>query len=936
LLASIPIWKMGLTGIWDFADAGIPLYFVEGLLSHLCAWGHHVNTGTNFMPIVIEQTPLLLFSALLEFIGVLPVIINRLILFGAFALAGWGMYRLIKTIFLFDSRSLTRLACISGSMFNMYNPNNIGHLEIGGYNFIVISGMLPLTMSFIYEGFKASQSGIKWLRYSLLTAFSSVVLLTQHREINVLLVPFLGVFCLTLVIKNISKPRLLFNDIKFLSVTFFASIGLNLFWIIPLLSIYFTTSFVESIYSNPYFPERLMIISTRNNIWIQSFRMQQYSSNRLAVFVRGNWIPWITSPANVLVGIVLSCLAYSSLILRRERKVALFAAATALFTALSTGLSPPFGPIYAWLWNNLLIFRAFNNPLKFFHIVQLGYSVLLGVATAEIARRISSLHLARTSPQMVFKLPLPKIFVVIVIFLISFNSYPLFSGNLDGILEPAQIPQYYYEARTWLQDQKGDFRIMMLPQPLTGSYVWTPKQPAVYGMSPISNQFFASSHPVIDMIEARVQPHVTPAGSPDLAITYYLYDLLMNYYSTYTFDMLYRPEIWVDANFTSGWVFIQSDSGVTSYNFTSLGNNKGVIETVTSEQPAGILYGKSVPSISTDKFPYFVARLKGDGESQYLFQLYMNGGMYDSGIQTSPEEAKTLIIYLPPGKSINKVLLQAKCPWLGSAVIHWEFIMFLDSLPQGFSISKMLNLLSIKYLIVSDDLASPGPGREPVDTTTLRDFLEKLSDVKLVERFGALYVYENVGYENTQVYASTNYIFLPDDVNTQVMKNYYTSVGRGESNISDLAALSLKSLPHPYYSDIGVNLTDNAAIPQIAEKKHVNLTYERISPSEYKVNVNAERPFVLIFSETYDEQWSLTTTEGEAVPYHFVINFYANGWYVNKTGDYTLTLYFSPQRFLNQGLYGTIVSATFLLILIFVFDVKRIVSEQVSKIGLFG
>lgn len=940
LCALIPIWKMGLTGIWDFTDAGLPFNQVSAFLTHLYAWNHFVNLGSNVLSTNLVGTPLLFLSALLEVIRTPLVLINRLTLFSSFALAGWGMYYLVKTMFPFEKRFFARLAGLAGALFNMFNPYNIYHLETGGYNFIIIAGMLPLTMAFIYKGFKASQSKAKWIQYSILTAASCVILLTQNEEMTVLLVLFLGVFCLALLIGNLSKLRSLLNNIKFLSVTFIASVGLNLFWLLPELEIYFNTSFVSNIFSNPYFSQMSGIRSGGADILIQSFRLQAYSSNLLAGFVRGNWVTWITSPANVLVGIALCCMAYASLFLRKGRKIAFFAVATALSTGLSIGLAPPLGSIYAWLWNNFIVFRAFSNPALFLQIVQLGYSVLLGVFTAEIARRISSWHLAITGPQRIFKLSFSKIFAIIMIFLILFNAYPILSGNLNGILETFQVPNYYYQTSSWLQNQQGDFRVMMLPEETTGSYTWTPTQPAIYGMSAASFLMFTET-PVIDFIPARIQSWVTPTGAPDVAISYYLYNLLMNAYSDYTFNMLYHPGIWADDNFTSGWNFVQKDPGVTSSNFTGLGNMQGAVETVTSTQVAGVWYKKSV-SISTDEFPYFIVRFSGNGSSQYVFQLNWNNGGYNSGVQQSPNEPTTLIMQLPPGKTVNTVLLQAKCPWAGTATIHWDFVMFSDSIPPNVGISKMLNLLNIKYLIVSNDLAD-AVTRQPVDTTTLRDFLGKMSDIKLVECFGALYIYENLNYEDTQIYGSTNYVLgstnyvlgSTDYTNsnlTHEMDNFFALVTNNQLNITDMVYLLPQSLPPSYYASSTVNLSQSSVVtPEFTGAEDVNLTYKQISPCEYKVNVNADKPFVLVFSETYDNQWSLYTEDGQAVPCHFIANFYANGWYIQKTGNYTLTLYFTPQNYLNMGLYGTAASAIILFAILVLFEAKRMHALKSKK-----
>jgi hypothetical protein len=935
IFALIPIWKMGLTGIWSFADAAFPFYPQTYFSASLYAWSHQFWTGLNYMPAFITLGPERVFWAFLSFIGLPLTLINRLTLVGAFALSGFGMYYLMKTIFPFREQSTGRLACIIAALFNMYNPVNIGWLEIGGYNYIIIAGMLPITIAFIYKGFKTSGEGTKWLWYSFLTGLSSMVLLTQQIEMTILVTAFVVVISVSFLLKNIKRPPMALNNSKFLSVTLLISLGLNLWWIIPLVSLYSGTGFVAATYSSNYFLQRLQTISGYPNLLLQTFRMQYYNPNYPAVFVSGNWIDWIASPLNIVVGTLLSCIAYSSLLFRRDSKVALFALSTAFFTVLATGLNPPLGGVYIWLWQNVTVFRAFNNPLKFLNIALLGYSVLLGLAVAEISSWINkkSLDLIFASATKSLKLSFSKIFVVFIVFLILFNSYPLLSGNLSGILEPAQVPDYYYQTRSFMLNQTGDFRVMMVPQLTTGSYVWAPKEPAIYGMIPMSLNVFPV--PVIDLIPARVQSHISPVGSPELNIASYVYKSILTQ-GAYTFDQLYETGFWADDNFTDGWNFVQADLGVISSNFSSLGTKMGAVETVTSQNATGVWYAAQIPPTNTDSFPYLVVQLRGNEKSEYVISVYdSSGSIYNSGVQKAPTSLESLTIQLPPGKTVTRIFLQAKCSEPGNANIYWSFLMFMNTLPHGSGIGKMLNLLNIKYLVLSKDLADPIT-HEPISVSFIQDFLGNQSDLQFVRSFGDLSIYENLVYEETQVYGSTNYVFLSNDNEVQQMSNYSSLVNRNYINTTDIVALSPDSLPFQYYCDTSANVT-NGIMDNLPTNSNVQLDYVRINPSEYTIRVNTTKPFVLTFSETYNSQWVLQTSNSHNIPYHFITNFYANGWYINKTGNYILTLYFVPQTYINQGILGSLFSVTIVLCAIAILTFKKFrVKRTKSTRGRLG
>jgi hypothetical protein len=84
---------------------------------------------------------------------------------------------------------------------------------------------------------------------------------------------------------------------------------------------------------------------------------------------------------------------------------------------------------------------------------------------------------------------------------------------------------------------------------------------------------------------------------------------------------------------------------------------------------------------------------------------------------------------------------------------------------------------------------------------------------------------------------------------------------------------------------------------EISKEPHI--TYDMISPTKYEVHVQTQTPFILIFSETYNDYWK-AYIQGETKELtHFPANIYANGWYVEKSGQYTITIDFEPQKFVR-------------------------------------
>lgn len=86
---------------------------------------------------------------------------------------------------------------------------------------------------------------------------------------------------------------------------------------------------------------------------------------------------------------------------------------------------------------------------------------------------------------------------------------------------------------------------------------------------------------------------------------------------------------------------------------------------------------------------------------------------------------------------------------------------------------------------------------------------------------------------------------------------------------------------------------------------------------------NATRPYMLSLAETYDPLWIACydiTNRGtddndnnnfiiSSIPLYSIIN----GFYLNKTGDYTLTIEYQPQKWFIQGAIISIITAISIL-----------------------
>jgi hypothetical protein len=105
-----------------------------------------------------------------------------------------------------------------------------------------------------------------------------------------------------------------------------------------------------------------------------------------------------------------------------------------------------------------------------------------------------------------------------------------------------------------------------------------------------------------------------------------------------------------------------------------------------------------------------------------------------------------------------------------------------------------------------------------------------------------------------------------------------------------------------------------------------NVSYEMINPCKYEAHVeNSDEPFLLIFSESYHPMWKayIDGKEISPIPTYSLVN----GFYINKTGNFNVTIYFTGQTYANIGLQISMIT------LIIVVAIIIIPSKKLEHLG---
>jgi hypothetical protein len=169
-------------------------------------------------------------------------------------------------------------------------------------------------------------------------------------------------------------------------------------------------------------------------------------------------------------------------------------------------------------------------------------------------------------------------------------------------------------------------------------------------------------------------------------------------------------------------------------------------------------------------------------------------------------------------------------------------------------------------------------------------------------------VWWQTGYIGMATKPVTYPIIIPPNQIAIIQINHKTDNVTLETNPPQIDNMLLYSLKN------GESFVDADNLLSANHTNNTSITYEEINPTQYTVHVNSSSPFYLVFSDSYDHGW-IATINGQQISdqYHFTANGYANGWYINKTGAYNITLEFKPQ---NLFYAGAAISITTLIICI--------------------
>jgi hypothetical protein len=203
---------------------------------------------------------------------------------------------------------------------------------------------------------------------------------------------------------------------------------------------------------------------------------------------------------------------------------------------------------------------------------------------------------------------------------------------------------------------------------------------------------------------------------------------------------------------------------------------------------------------------------------------------------------------------------------------------------NGNALVNGLGVLGIRYMVVQGDTLHEGD-MNSFSFNSIYQSLNSSKSISFMKKFGNSSVYENSNY------VPLTYASDIDNIGNASTTAIFSVIENKTFNIQNTSIYSTSI--DGFYNDSN---TINAS--HIGNFSQPNITFVQNTPTSITVNVhNATAPFYLVYRETYDSHWAAFYSNGTEVNpyYHIAVNGFANAWYMNKTGNYTITLYYTLQ-----------------------------------------
>jgi hypothetical protein len=817
------------------------------------------------------------FAASLGYLGLsvgsIQIIIQILLYVGA----GFSMYLFSKTVY--PEHKIAPFFAAFFYMFNFFvldSRFNLGFAWL--YTFLpLLLALFVRTVNATYrQDKKSANTGV--ICFGLVSVVALSVASVNPANIALFLFA-LSVFALYFLIKHRKNLLPFLFVIGKIGVV---SIPINIWWMYPMLN-----TFIFS-------PAGL---NSQVNVASWSWTHARASFLNLFWF-NGTWgwfseyVPFIDYYSNPIVAVLTfvpfltagAALFFKS---NRSRFNAYIMGFVLCFLFLASGVHEPIlNTANYWLYNNISLWNMFREPASKFTLLVIPFLALLIGYSAENILNIKSLNVKlRIGPSRLKSIKVFFLIFLAVSFVIS--SFPLLNTGyqlkIGPVFEPdssyVQIPQYWYQATNWINNNLGDWKVLLTP---LNDYYQMPYTWGYYGSDQLLERLFKK--PIIST--AALNGYVTNNNtSADL----------IQIRASVKFDRTDEFKALLDL--LNIKYIVQRNDVITDI----IGRNlkpSSEMRSFFAEQPHLKLvqsFGKVDIYEYTEAKPSIFALLPSTLEKTDI-HIDVNTSLaktwnFSSQDDVAAWQNSTLSNPSPAIVSISQKNNQLQID-MGSLVSSWNIV---DS--------PILRADDESSYLIRAEFSARNDSRVAVKIAEYSENMTLLTNSSLVNVGGTFDSYSINGgsglrfelrdqftrYFNVQFW---NYFNANETTQSSLMLNDVRIAGT-------VSTLNMTGLENLYGNNSG---NQNAQVLQV----------KNVSPEKIIATINATQPFILATTQTLDKFW-VAHVNGEKVsptPVYLGLK----GFLINETGKFDVTILYPPQDWFNYCLTISLVTVLLLCV----------------------
>lgn len=456
---------------------------LEGFFAPPYFWNTSPSgSGLGFyaLPTIAFSPPSILLGFFHHFFQLNFEIIEKIAWFFPFLVFSFlGMVRLGKVL------GLNSVGIFFAVLLYLTNSYILLTLDGGQIGIALAYSLLPIVFSFFLTGVEGKKPKDKLIAATLLGILSFFDLRVSYL-IYFLLFSYL---LFHLLIKRDFQRHTLMNIISSLALILIIPFSFHFYWIIPLaLS---KMAGLPSFYTEVSQVAFLSWMNFSNAIYL----FHPYWSDN--IFGKTNPVSWQF--------FIIPFLAFLNLLLKVKNKIIFYLIFISLLAILLlNGANKPFGDLYLWLFKNLPGFYMFRDPSKFYILLSLSFSLLIGFSADAISHKIKGFKWTTIA------------FFSFLLFWFLLLIKPVLFQEMKGTFKPLSLPKEFLAIKDKVSRETEFSRS-----------IWYPNKPEFAYSSPL--------HPVLDASYDLL--HKRPF---DIAIsgTYDMFSYLENPFSRQLFDIL--------------------------------------------------------------------------------------------------------------------------------------------------------------------------------------------------------------------------------------------------------------------------------------------------------------------------------------------------------------------------------------------------------------